>query len=634
LWVKERLIGALVLERQGAGPAYGEEEVQVASAFASQAAVAIENARLYEGEQQRARQLATIAEVGKRVASILDLDELFDQIVHLVQAEFGYYHVSLFTVDSDSGSPVFRASTSEVSASSILPIPAGKGIIGWVAANGEALLANDVQQEPRYVADDTLPATRAELAVPLKFEGRTVGVLDIQGDQPGAFKPEDLFVMQTLADQVAVAIENARLYVAQQEQAWISTALLQVAELAGRTRDLDEILAGLVRLTPMLVGVDRCSVYLWDRAAQRYLAAQGHSLADGAGERLVGRSYRVGDLPLLDRVRVTGEPVVLEEVAGSGLLPEAFAREAGMVSVLALPLRSQDEVLGIMLVDYVARQHRFPQQQVVLLTGIANEAALAIENVRLYRESLEGERIAQELRVARQIQATFLPESAPTLAGWSIAGASRPAREVGGDFYDFIHLRMHRLGLVIADVSDKGVPAALFMALSRTVMRAVAAEGQSPAAALKRANALLLADSRSGMFVTLFYGILDSESGELVYASAGHTPAYWYQHDAGRLARLVRRGVPLGVVEQPYFEEGRIILQPGDLLLLYSDGVTESLDPEMREFGEEGLRAAILAAAAQRAPEVVAAIDEAVERFARGTPQFDDYTLLALSRDR
>ena len=633
LLVKERLIGALILERRGEPKRYSDEETAVVSTFANQAAVAIENARLYEAEQRRARELATIAEVSQRVASILDLDELFVQVVELVRKEFGYYHVSLFTVEPGQSVPTFRASTSPFIQQRGLPIQAGKGIISWVANHGQALLANDVTAEPRYQSDEALPDTRAELAVPLRVEGRTVGVLDVQSDRPGAFTPEDLFITQTLADQVAVAVENARLYAAQQEQAWISTALLQVSELAGRTRDLDEILAGLVRLAPMLGGVDRCSVFLWDQDKARFVAARAYGLHEGVRERFAGLSLAPGEFPLFDQVRATGSRALIQDVASSDLVPASFAQAFGMASALALPLRAQGDVLGIMLVDHVGQPREFSQQRIALLEGIANQAALAIENVRLYRESLENERTAQELRVARQIQTSLLPEACPQPPGWSIAATSRPARQVGGDFYDFISLSRHRLGLVIADVSDKGVPAALFMALSRSVMRAVAAEGRSPAVTLGRVNDLLLADSRSGMFVTMFYGILDTQSGCLTYSLGGHNPPYWSRPRSGKLVRLVLRGIALGVVEHPTIEEGQVVLAPGDSLVLYTDGVTESLDAAEREFGEERLQRAIGAAGVCPASALAEAINCAVQSFAGNAPQHDDYTLVVVARN-
>ncbi len=783
LMVAGDLIGLLAVRSPKPG-AYGEDALRTVTTFANQAAIAIANARALEAEQRRMRQLAAVGEVSRRVVSILGMDQLFTEVVHLVRDAFAYYHVQLFVVDARSGEVAFQASTSPQIQAHGLPVAPRQGLIGWVAESGEQVVVDDVATEPRYRLVEGLEEARSEAVVPLKVDERLVGILDVLSDRVAAFGEDDLSVLRTLADQVAialedtrlyraerdrrrladtlreiasalsstlepqalldlvltqlervihydcaailewreghycivagrgaryagsdrcltseedvqlrqlitrpgpfvfssadataslaaplivkdrligalilerqgpasaygeedtgvasafanqaaVAIENARLYEAQQEQAWVSTALLQVAELAGSTRDLDEILGGLVRLTPMLVGVDRCCVYLWDRVAQRYLPSQAYGLQDALLERFRGQAFAAGEFALLDRVREGGEPLAVEDVLGADLVPRDYAEALGMVSVLALPLRSQGEVLGLMLVDYVGQAHHFPSQRVTLLAGIANEAAIAIENVRLYRESVERERIAQELQVARQIQATFLPETTPQVPGWSIAVTSQPAREVGGDFYDFFPLGQGRLGLVIADVSDKGVPAALFMALSRTVTRAVAVEGHPPAVALARANDLLLADSRSGMFVTLFYGILHTESGRFSFASAGHNPPYWRRR-SGEIVRLAVRGVALGAMEGPAFEEGLITIEPGDALVLYTDGVSESLDGAEREFGEGGLQAALRETQGQPADALIAGINRAVESFCAGARQYDDYTLLALTRD-
>ena len=638
LQVRERLIGALILEREGSQGRYTEDDSQVVAAFANQAAVAIENARLYAAQQEEAWVSTALLQVAETLANLTGIDEVLDAVTRLVPLLVGVDRSLIFLRDEDTGHC------------------RGVRAYGMSASEREALLAQRLeeiaptiwqalQESPApLVLGPTAPAFEREartalgitrgLALPLRAGGETLGAL-LAGYEQAAGPPNRnrRAILTGIANQAAMAIQNAYLYIAQREEAWMSTALLQVSELAGRSRDPDEILAALARLTPMLVGVDHCLILLWDRARQAYLPSQAY----GLGRELRGRfqSWRLapGDFPLLDRVREGGKPLAAEGPDAADLLPPALAGALGLGAVLALPLDLQAELQGIVLVGYAERGRHFTQRRVALLTGLANQAAMALENVRLYRQSLERERIAQELRVARQIQATFLPEACPALPGWSIAATSRPAREVGGDFYDFIRLGPRRLGLVIADVSDKGVPAALFMALSRNVMRAVAVEGRSPAATLRRVNDLLLADSRSGMFVTLFYAILDTESGELVGASAGHNPLYWYCSRRGELKRLAYRGVALGVIHKPPFEEGRIDVEPGDALVLYTDGVTESCDASEHEFGEEMLEAAILAQGPRAAEPLMAAINQAVQAFVQGAPQQDDYTLIVISRD-
>jgi serine phosphatase RsbU (regulator of sigma subunit) len=332
-----------------------------------------------------------------------------------------------------------------------------------------------------------------------------------------------------------------------------------------------------------------------------------------------------------------GEPMVsLQEV-----MPASALTALGRDAVLALPLATKGEVLGIMVVDYAGATSYFTQRWLAILNGIAGQAALAVENHRLLAEAAEQERMLQELEVARRIQASFLPDCCPPVPGWELAAVWRSARQVGGDFYDFIPLPAGdpgdgdgaaRLGLVVADVADKGVPAALFMALSRTLVRTVAIDGRPPALALSRANDLIVADARTDLFVTLFYAVLHSESGDVVYATAGHVPALLVREGSGQVQELRAAGMAMGVLPDVVFEEERVHLDPGDLLVVYTDGVTDAMDAGHRAFGRDRLAAVVQAHCHQSATEVARAIEEAVDAFAGGSPQYDDLTLLVARR--
>jgi sigma-B regulation protein RsbU (phosphoserine phosphatase) len=216
--------------------------------------------------------------------------------------------------------------------------------------------------------------------------------------------------------------------------------------------------------------------------------------------------------------------------------------------------------------------------------------------------------------------------------GWSICGHYQAARQVGGDFYDFVPLPGGRFGLVIADVADKGVPAALFMALSRTLVRATAIDGRPPGEAIPRANQLILSDTHTDMFVTLFYGVLAPTTGELCYVIAGHNPPRWWSQRTQQVQRLPGRGLPLGVMEDMALDEERLALEPGDVLLLYTDGVTEALNLQGEEFGEARLAALVAAHAAEDANTLMAAIVAAQAAFTGGLPPFDDITMVAVKR--
>jgi sigma-B regulation protein RsbU (phosphoserine phosphatase) len=310
-------------------------------------------------------------------------------------------------------------------------------------------------------------------------------------------------------------------------------------------------------------------------------------------------------------------------------------------SLLLLPLTTRGEVVGIMSVDYVGSVRRVTQRPMNILAGIAGQAAIAVENDRLLQEAAEQERMKQELEVARHIQTSFLPESCPSVPGWELATIWRSAREVAGDFYDFIPLhtgkgssgaKEGRTGVVVADVAGKGVPAALFMALSRTLVRTMAIAGRSPAPTVAQANNLILADARSGLFVTLLYAILEPDSGDISYVNAGHMPPLVIRAADGSVEELRTHGMALGVLPDLEYEDQKAHLKPGDILLLYTDGIVEASDADQRMFGRERLREVASGYRTESAQALATGISHAVEAFVRDAPPFDDLTLVVAKR--
>jgi serine phosphatase RsbU (regulator of sigma subunit) len=269
------------------------------------------------------------------------------------------------------------------------------------------------------------------------------------------------------------------------------------------------------------------------------------------------------------------------------------------------------------------------------LQVLAAQIASALHSAEVYEQTLIHQRVAQELAFAGQIQATFLPDEIPDLAGWQMAAALLPAKETSGDFYDFIPLSQGRLGILVADVADKGVAAALFMALSRTLIRTYALEHpDSPAQAFAAANARILEDSQGGLFVTAFYGILDPLSGKFVYSNAGHNPPILIGSAGGKEGQeLARTGVPLGLFEDQTWEERTVMIPAEADLILYTDGLTEAQDASRDVFGPEGLRAVLQDGQAASAAALQAAILDSIARFVKGAPQFDDITLVVLRRE-
>jgi sigma-B regulation protein RsbU (phosphoserine phosphatase) len=276
-----------------------------------------------------------------------------------------------------------------------------------------------------------------------------------------------------------------------------------------------------------------------------------------------------------------------------------------------------------------------PAQVLPALQSLAAQIATALYRADEYAQTMALQRVRHELGVASGIQNSFLPTRLPQVDGWQFAVKLMPARETSGDFYDLMALPDGRVALLVADVTDKGIGAALFMALSRTLLRTYAfVYPADPAAVFRAANQRILTDSDSGVFVTVFYGILDPASGQLTYCNAGHNPAYLLgaQSDAAPL-RLRNTGLPLGILAEADWETKTVEVAPGGLLVLYTDGVTEALDEHDTMFGTPRLLAAVQGQGGCPAEAVQDALLAAIERFMGAAPQYDDITVMVVTRD-
>lgn len=262
---------------------------------------------------------------------------------------------------------------------------------------------------------------------------------------------------------------------------------------------------------------------------------------------------------------------------------------------ILLPLASQGELLGLLSLGTRMQGQEYTREELAMLNTLAVQVAPALRVVQLVREQQEQvrerERIEQELRTAQDIQQTFLPKDVPALAGWQLAPYYQPAREVGGDFYDFIPFHDGRLGIIIGDVTDKGIPAALVMTATRTMLRTASQEHTSPGEVLARVNELLYADTPAHMFVTCFYAILDPGSGRLCYANAGHEPPY--RQGGGQASELEATGMPLGMLPGTQYDEYELTLAPGESLFFYSDGLVEAHNAQQAIFGFPRLKSLV-----------------------------------------
>lgn len=398
-----------------------------------------------------------------------------------------------------------------------------------------------------------------------------------------------------------------------------------------RHLELPTVLAAIVERATQLLNSSSGTLWLHDHTRNLLIPQPTSPLRAAsvpAGRALVSTEARAAPLRpgegCTGAAFTRGEPVIENRTRRS--------RSHPLPLELAVPVRLNQQMLGALTVFRPLDAAEFTSGDAQLLELFANQAAIAIENARLYALAVEKGRLDGELNTARQVQRSLIPPRAPRVRGYQLAGLWRPAREVSGDFYDFIPLPDRKWGLVIADVSDKGMPAALFMASARSILRASASAAVTTAGVIQRANHAISLDATRGMFVTLFYAALDSAAHRLTYVNGGHNPPLWWRARLNRVEYLAGRYIALGILPDQQFEARDIELEPDDVLVLYTDGVTEAMTPNGDFFGEERFRQIVQANAGEEAVRLVQAIDEAIRTFTGDHALSDDVTVVVVRR--
>ncbi len=301
----------------------------------------------------------------------------------------------------------------------------------------------------------------------------------------------------------------------------------------------------------------------------------------------------------------------------------------GLRAILCAPMSVYGRLIGIVYVDTSMKAGSFSQGDVALLSAVAGQAGIAIENARLYAVAVEKGRMERELQMAAEIQQALLPQDMPVTPSYEVAPLWQAARETAGDFYDVFDLGDSKFGVVMADVSDKGAPAALFMAVARTMIRSNANVGMDPVDIIRQTNDLIIEDSQSEMFVTVYHSHFEPD-GLSRHVNAGHNPPLYYHNSNGQVEMMPRGGRAVGWFPDNPVEEIQTQMQAGDVIVYYTDGVTEAENPQKDHYGEERLMEAIVRNADRSALEIIDAIVRDVELFASGEPPFDDMTLLVV----
>jgi len=636
----ERVLG--VLDIQSDKPAaFTEDDRLMFEAVADTIAAAIRNADLYRSEQWRRQVADSLREVAGLLSSNVGVEQVLEAILNELERNLPVDASALWLLDEEGALSLAAVHGLDGQAVEQARLSDPNSAIAFAAA---LLAETPTIRKPH---DPLWPlglaagfeADYSSLAAPLRIGKRPLGLISLAHHTPRRYGHEAQAMITTFAGYAAVAIENARLYDSAQEQAYASAALLQAAQAIVSLNDLDEILGTIVRILPILVGVERALLYLWDETRQVFVPAHEYGLHGEARRALWESELKAGEFPLLDEARrqnrLLARPLRAKDAPETWKRlkapPENPVEAAAERLLIAAPLSIKLDVFGVLLLEEASGARRFRGRRLEIVQGIAQQAALAIQNDRLQQETVKRERLETEVQLARQIQQTFIPESLPQPPNWDLAARWKTARQVGGDFYDVFELPQQRLGLFIADVADKGVPAALFMALTRTLVRAAVLETSSPAEALQRVNTLLLPDTRQGMFVTAVYAVLDPINGTLTYANAGHNPPLWRRLD-GSVEKLSRTGIALGVSETEPVGERTLLLAEGEGVLFYTDGLTEAFSAEGDLFGEARLIETIQSVPRTSAEEALEAIESRLTDFVGNAPPADDLTMLMVQR--
>lgn len=648
------LLGILTLHHSEPDK-FGTESQNVASSYAGFAAISIENYQLLSDSQKQAWISTVLLQAANATQSLETIPELASTVVRLTPLLAGIEGCGIFLREEESDLFLLFDFHGSVFSDIHIPLP--------IAVNNSRVLSNMVTEaSPVIVTDPSeelgLPHSISDLLkgktivlLPLITHSNLLGAFLVIKDSPflnhydNILSDETMMIIQGVAQLTATAAENIRLSNARQEEAYISTILLQVAQEVVSKNDLSEVLESIVHLLPLIVGVDTCMIYTIDLTLKKVLPSHYYSdslpfIFTDASEEF---SYELNDFPIIDEMIVSKKPILHPMLTtlnpddwdliipgeNSNNIDENLIAQSGLL--ISIPLVVNDEVFGVLVTHEKSfnpnRKRRFE-----LINGIAQQATLAIQNDLYTKNQIANERLNREFQLAREIQRTFLPDSLPQIDGYECDVTWQTARQVGGDFYDVFEVDETHFGLVIADVSDKGLAASLYMAVARTLLRGVALENNSTARSLEKLNDLILSNSQRGLFVTIFYAVLDIEKGLLRYTNAGHNHPYLIQFLTKQLIELKQSGIAIGAMPEIHLQENEIELSEGDYLILHTDGVTETFDLKGSMFGETRYKKILQRNIGLSTDDLLKMIDKQLYEFRKSLILGDDTTLVAIRR--
>lgn len=577
-------------------------------------------AALRGGSEISTEVLATLAEIGEEVNASLDLDEVLARAAALIKRHIDYEIFGVLMIEGDGSYLRHRFAIGyprELAES--LRIPMGQGITGTAAATGHSVRVSDTSKDPRYI--NAIESVRSELAVPLIVRGKCVGVLDIQSRHLDYFTPDQQNILTLLATRLAIAIENARLFEKVKTQADTLLLLSEVGRETSAILEVEELLRRAAEQTKRVIDYQILSIMLYDQELKVFR----HRLDVKHGQSVQGRLRATTSEGIVGAAATLKEPVLVPDVTVD---PRYLMVNPETRSELAIPMMHQGKVIGVLDLESPTPNY-FTEDHVQTLSILAANLAVSLENARLYEQLAKEEaRLERDLQAAKRIQGALLRPAPAEDYGVDLAARYLSAREVCGDLYDFLRYGPQQLGIALGDVSGKGTAAALYGAVAIGIMRSLAPQKLQPAEMLKQMNQLVGERRIEGRFMTACFATWQKGRQKLRVANAGQSQPLLYKDN--RCGKLELTGFPLGLYEDVSYEEWGVTLEPGNILVFHSDGITETINSEGQFFGTTRLHDLIEKQHHLTAAELADNILSEVDWFSSNAPLSDDRTLVVM----
>jgi len=564
--------------------------------------------------------LTTLSEIGEEVNASLDLDEVLSHTAVLIKRHIDYEFFGVLMLDEAGSYLTHRFAIGyPPGLAENLRVPVGQGITGTAVSTGQPVRVSDTSQDPRYI--NAIESVKSELAVPLIFRGKCVGVLDIQSRHLNYFTKDQQRIVTLLASRLAVAIENARLFQKVRAQAETLLVLNEVSREISSILDVEELLRRAAELVKRVIDYQIVSIMLYDEEQKVFR----HRLDVKHGQRVQGKLRVAATEGIVGAAATLREPVLVPDVTTD---PRYLMVNPETRSELAIPMIFKGKVIGVL--DLESPQlHYFTEEHVQTLTILAANLAVSLENARLYEQVARDEaRMERDLQAAKRIQGALLRPVPADDYGLDVAARYLSAREVCGDLYDFLRYGPQQLGIALGDVSGKGTAAALYGAVSIGIMRSLAPQKLQPAEMLRQMNQLVGERRIEGRFMTACFATWQKGRQKLRVANAGQSQPLLYKD--GRCDRIELTGFPLGIFEDVTYDEWGVTLKTGDILVFHSDGIAETYNSEGQLFGNERLRKLIEQHHEISAAEMADRVLNEVDWFSQSAPLSDDRTLVVM----